>query len=496
MKNQVPDIKYLFEPRQVAVIGASHDPAKIGSKILGNIIASGYRGRIHPVNPKGGEIQGLPAVRSIEEIEGELDAVCTCVPAKFVFESVKAAAAKPAKFNLIITSGFSEIGNSGEEREITSYAREHGMRIIGPNIFGMYSSAASLDMTFGPGGILPGSVAIISQSGALGLAMIGKTAAENIGLSALISVGNKADIGEAELLEYLADDPRTLSIMMYIEGVREGAPLVEILKRVSRRKPVVVIKSGRSSRGAAAAASHTGSLAGSDAVFGAVMRQCGVLRAESVQEGFDLCKFLARTKVPAGRNAVIITNGGGIGVLATDACEKYGVKLLDDAENLKTVFGQVTPDFGSTKNPIDLTGGATSDYYTGALDAALKDGGIDAVIALYCETAVFDAENLAPMIRENFAKYRDAGKPIVFSAFGGASIDATVHKLSTEKVPIFGDVYDAVRTLGGIYRQYENLNRPHLEPEEVELDVAAIERLGPGCGPTGAPSCWPTRAGS
>jgi len=480
MKNNTPDIKYLFEPRQVAVIGASHDPAKIGSKILRNIVASGYRGRIYPVNPKGGEILGLPAARSLEEVEGELDVVCTCVPAKFVFESVKASAAKHAKFNLVITSGFSEVGNSREEREITSYARERGMRIIGPNIFGMYSAAAALDMTFGPGGIVPGSVAIITQSGALGLAMIGKTAAENIGLSALVSVGNKADIGEAELLEYLVDDPHTLSIMMYIEGVREGAPLVEILKRVSRRKPVVVIKSGRSRRGAAAAASHTGSLAGSDAVFDAVMRQCGVLRAESVQEGFDLCKFLARTKVPAGRNAVIVTNGGGIGVLATDACEKYGVKLLDDAENLKTVFSQVTPDFGSTKNPIDLTGGATSDHYTGALDAALKDGGIDAVIALYCETAVFDAENLGPMIRENFAKYRDAGKPIVFSAFGGASIDATLRKLSTEKVPIFGDVYDAVRTLGGVYRQYDNLARPPLEPEEAQVDIAAVERLVAG----------------
>ncbi len=200
MNKSGPDIKYLFEPRHVAVIGASHDPAKIGSKILKNIVDAGYRGRIFPVNPKGGEILGLPAARSVEEIEGDLDVVCTCVPAKFVFDSVRASAAKHVKFNLVITSGFSEVGNSREEREITSYALERGMRIIGPNIFGMYSSAASLDMTFGPGGILPGNVAIISQSGALGLAMIGKTAAENIGLSALVSVGNKADIGEAELL--------------------------------------------------------------------------------------------------------------------------------------------------------------------------------------------------------------------------------------------------------------------------------------------------------
>ncbi len=475
-----PDIKHLFEPRQIAVIGASHDPAKIGSKILKNILASGFEGKVVPVNPKGGEIQGLAAKTSVAEVEGELDVVCTCVPAKYVFDSVKECAAKGAKFNLIITSGFSEVGNAREEEQIVAYAHEHGMRVIGPNIFGMYSVAASLDMTFGPGGIVPGSVAIITQSGALGLAMIGKTAAENIGLSAMVSVGNKADIGEAELLEYLVDDPHTQSILMYVEGVRDGQPLVDVLKRVTRKKPVVVIKSGRSSRGAAAAASHTGSLAGSDDVFDAIMRQCGVQRAESVKEAFHLCTFLARTPVPSGRNAVIVTNGGGIGVLATDACEKYGVKMLDDAENLKRVFGDVTPDFGSTKNPIDLTGGATSDHYNQALAAALEEESIDAVIALYCETAVFDAENLGPMIRDSFKAYQAAGKPIVFSAFGGASVDRTLNQLGSEKIPVYDDVYDAVQALGGIYTQHRTISQPLGEPAEVDLDLEAIERIVAG----------------
>ncbi|MCK4414576.1 MAG: acetate--CoA ligase family protein [Candidatus Eisenbacteria sp.] len=477
MSTKSTEIKSLFEPRSVAVIGASHDPAKIGHTILANIITSGYRGKIYPINPKGGTILDLPVYESIGAIDGELDVACTCVPGKYVFGAVKETAAAGTKFNLIISSGFSEIGNIEEERRIVAYAREHGMRILGPNIFGMFSAAASMDMTFGPGGILPGSVAIITQSGALGLAMIGKTASENIGISTMISVGNKADINESDLLEYLIDDQHTHAIMMYIEGVREGGPLVDVLRRATAKKPVIVIKSGRSKRGAAAAASHTGSLAGSDEIFDAIMRQCGVLRAESIKEGFNLCKFLARTKVPDGKNTVIITNGGGIGVLATDACEKYGVQLLDDTQRLHEIFSPVTPSFGSTKNPIDLTGGAVAKDYSTALGAALENDAIQAVIALYCETAMFDVTNLWEMVAQNHERYQEAGKPIVFSAFGGERIDEQIRALAKEKVPIFDDVYEAVSCLGGLYRHHDHLTNPPLAPEEVELDVAAIEAI-------------------
>jgi acetate---CoA ligase (ADP-forming) len=480
MTNKTPDIRTLFEPRSIAVIGASHNPAKIGSKILKNIVESGFKGKIYPVNPKGGEIQGIPAFTSVAEISGEIDIACTCVPAKFVPQSIRETADAGTRFNLVITSGFSEVGNIEEEREFTEYARSKGMRIIGPNIFGMYSATASLDATFGPGGIVPGEVAIITQSGALGLAMIGKTANENIGLSAMVSVGNKADMGETDLLEYLMDDPNTKSILMYVEGVKEGSALVDVLKRATRKKPVVIIKSGRSQRGAAAAASHTGSLAGSDDVFEAIMSQCGVHRAESVKDGFNLCKFLSSTAIPKGRNTVIVTNGGGIGVMATDACEKYGVTLFDDAEYLKEVFGPVTPDFGSTKNPIDLTGGAGADFYDQSLAAAAASEHIDAVIALYCETAVFDATDLAPMIRRNCELFKKAGKPIVFSAFGGERIDVSLDQLSKERLPVYGDVYEAVYSMGGIYRQYETARHQPSPPEKVEIDLAAIDKIVAG----------------
>ena len=343
----VPDIKYLFEPRAVAVIGASHDPAKIGHKIVANIVASGYRGRLHPVNPKGGEILGLPVSRSVAEIPGdELDLACVVVPAKYVFEAVKGCADRGVKFCMAISSGFSDVGNREEERKIVEYARAHGMRVLGPNILGVYSRPAAMNATFGPSRIAPGKVAIVTQSGAIGLSMIGKTAVESIGLSAIVSVGNKADIDEADLLDYLVADEGTSVVLMYVEGVQKGERFVSALREATRRKPVVIIKSGRSERGAIAAASHTGSVAGSDEVFDDVVRQCGVLRAESIGEAFEWCKFLSDTPMPKGERTLIVTNGGGIGVMAADACEKYGVRLFDDPKLLKELFSSVTPEFG------------------------------------------------------------------------------------------------------------------------------------------------------
>ncbi|MCX8103938.1 MAG: CoA-binding protein, partial [Candidatus Bipolaricaulota bacterium] len=390
MSTKNSDITLLFEPRSVAIIGASHDPNKIGHKIVQNIVANGYAGRVFPVNPKGGEILGLQVYPSVQEIPEEIDVALIVVPAKAVFETVQECAARGVKFAPIISSGFSEVGNLEEERKIVAYARAHGMRVLGPNIFGLYSVTPSLNASFGPREIPKGNVAIVTQSGALGVAMIGKAAAEKMGLSAIISVGNKADIDEADLLEYLVPHTETRVILMYIEGVKNGDQLVKSLKRASKQKPIIVIKAGRSRRGAIAAASHTGSLAGAAEVFDAIMKQCGVLRAESIQEAFHWCKFLATSVLPKGTETVIITNGGGVGVIATDACEKYSVELYDDLQVLEKIFSPVTPEFGSTKNPIDLTGQATAEHYTRALEAARHSDAIHSVIALYAETALFD----------------------------------------------------------------------------------------------------------
>jgi len=470
------NIEYLFEPRSVAVIGASQNKAKIGYRIVENIVSHGYQGAIYPVNPKGGNVLGNKIYPELSQIPGEVDLAVIAIPARFVFDAVKDCAEKGVRHLVIITSGFSEVGNTKEENKIVQFAREHGMRVLGPNIFGIYSSAVSLDATFGPGGILPGHVAIVTQSGALGIAMIGKTTAELLGLSALVSVGNKSDIEESDLLEYLAKDDATKVILLYIEGVKQGDRLVEMLKQVTRKKHVIVVKAGRSKRGAMAAASHTGSLAGTDEIFDSVMRQCGVLRAESVQEAFDWARFLADSPLPKGREAVIITNGGGIGVMTTDACEKYGVDLYDDQKTLKETFSKVMPDFGSSKNPVDLTGQATVQDYERAMEAALANDEMHAVLSLYCETALFDAEELAPVLKKEYRRYRGK-KPIVLSLFGGATVESITRELRNEGIPVFSDVYDAVSCLGALYRSWRNLNAPVESAEKVEIDTGAVETI-------------------
>lgn len=477
MRMKLADVKYLFEPRAVAVIGASQEKNKVGCKLMENLLALDYAGKIYPVNTKGGEIHGMKVHTDINDIAGPVDMAVIVIPAKFVFSAVESCASKGVKFLVIITSGFSEVGNLAEEKKIVEYAHAHGMRVLGPNIFGIYSGKVGLNATFGPRDINRGNVAIITQSGALGIAMIGKTATENIGLSAIVSVGNKADIEEAELLEYLIDDEETKIILLYIEGVHSGERMVEFLKKATQKKPVIVIKSGRSKRGAMAAASHTGALAGADEIFDSIMKQCGVLRAESLQEAFNWCKFLASSPLPTGRSTVIITNGGGVGVMATDACEKYKVELLDDPVATKEIFGSVTPDFGSTKNPIDITGQALAKHYDGGLSAALKDTRINAVIALYCQTADFDKTTYTDMIVKNVQKYREGGKPIVFSLVGGEEVEECIRELRRQGAPVFGDVYEAVQCFGILFRHLEHLSRAADKSEEPDMDLECMHNI-------------------
>ncbi len=470
------DINYLFEPRSVAVIGASQDEKKIGYRIVANIVGGGYRRKVYPINPRGGRLLGKKVYPDLSEVDGSVDLAVIAIPAQHVLSAVKSCAKKGVKHCVIISSGFSEVGNAEEERKIVQFARQHGMRVLGPNIFGIYSSAVSLDATFGAGGIQPGHVAIVTQSGALGIAMIGKTAAERLGISTLVSVGNKSDIDEADLLEHLTHDESTKVILLYIEGVKQGDRLVETLKRVTRVKHVVVIKSGRSKRGAVAAASHTGSLAGADEIFDSVMRQCGVLRAENIQEAFDWARFLAAAPLPPGKDAVIITNGGGVGVLATDACEKYQVTLYDDQQALKEAFSGVMPAFGSSKNPIDLTGQATAEDYVRALDTALKHPEISAALALYCETALFDTSTFATLLKQAYHHYQ-AKKPIVFSLFGGERVETIIRQLRNDGIPVFSDVYNAVSVLGALYRSWRHLNEPAADIDAIEIDVDAVEAI-------------------
>jgi len=470
-------IRYLFEPRNVAVIGASGTKGKIGHTIIDNLISGGYPGKIYPVNPRGGKILGCKVYPDIADIEDRVDLVTITVPAKFVIESVEKCARHAVRHIQIITSGFSEVGNIEAEKKIVKIAKSQGIRILGPNIFGLYSAACSMNATFSATRIRPGHVAILTQSGALGVAMIGKTAVDNIGLSAIVSTGNKCDIDENDLLKYLVPQKETRVILMYIEGVKNGRKLIETLKWATEKKPIIVIKSGRSKRGAMAAASHTGSLAGSDEIFDAIMKQCGVIRAETLTQAFNWAKFLAFSPRPSGNQTVIITNGGGVGVLATDTSEKYGIDLYDDQIVLKQVFGSAVPSFGSTKNPIDITGGANSDHYQQALTAPVNNKNMDATIALYCETSTFDSENLVPMINQTFEAHKSAGKLITYAFVGGEDVEKAISTLKKKNVPVYGEVYDAVSSLGIAFQYQQYLREKSDIVDTADIDVDSINRI-------------------
>lgn len=464
-------LEALFNPRNVAVVGASHHKGKIGHTVVKNIIESEYKGKIYPINPKGGEILGLKVYKSISEIDEEIDVSIITVPSKIVEEIIEEIA-KKSKFIIVIASGFSEVGNVDGERKLVNAAKKYNARILGPNVFGIYSAKAPINATFGPSKIKKGNIAVVSQSGALGIAMIGKVAEENIGLSSIVSIGNKADLTEVEILSYLFNDSITKVIFLYIEGLENGREFLEIIRKKPDNKAIIVLKAGRSKVGARAVASHTGSLAGSDAVFGAAFRQVGILRAESLEDGLNWVTSIASLPPPKGKNVVIVTNGGGLGVIAADACEKYGLHLFDDMEVLRKTFEDVMPEFGSYKNPVDITGQAGGEEYKKALERAFNESNIHAILALYCDRGN-EIEEIGKALIEVHKKYEN--KPALYTIFGGEGASKILQSLKKNKIPAFSDVEDAVSSLYALYKAYEKKDEGKFE--EIEMDENGIEEI-------------------
>ena len=471
--NNVHELEPLFNPKSVAIIGASHHEGKIGNIVVRNILSSGYKGKIYPINPKGGEILGAKVYKSIDEIPDGIDVSIIVVPAKIAVEAVEKAARK-SKFIIVITSGFSEIGNIEEERKLVEAARKHGARLLGPNVFGIYSAHAPINATFGPENIMKGKIGVVSQSGALGIAMIGRAAEDNMGLSSIVSIGNKADLDEVEILSYLFHDSMTKVIFMYLEGLENGRKFMEVIKSKPDEKKLVVLKAGRSKAGARAVASHTGSLAGSDEIFTAVFKQLGILRAEGLEDGLNWTTTIASSPAPKGKNVVIVTNGGGLGVVAADACEKYGLHLYDDIERLKETFEDVMPAFGSYKNPVDITGQAGAEEYEKALERAFNDDNIHAILALYCERGDAELESLKETLIK-VHKENEGKKPALYVLFGGEGSSNIIKALKKNGIPAFGDVEDAVSSLYALYKVNEKKEEEKFE--EIEMDENRIRKI-------------------
>lgn len=463
IRKKAKSLKGFFHPRGVAVVGASSNPAKIGYQILHNIIGAGFDGPIYPINPKDEHILDRKAYKSVLDVSDEIDLVIITVPAAYVKQVMQECAQKGVKNVAIITSGFAEVGKEQEEQEIKDIADESGIAFLGPNILGLLYKPSELNATFGPQDVLEGKIAFISQSGALAIALMGWTIMEKIGLAALCSLGNKADVDERSLIEYFNDDENVNVVLVYMEGLKDGRHFLQ----TEIKKPVIVLKVGRTQRGAKAAASHTGSLSGSDSIFNAAFKQLGVLRAQSFTEAFGWARALS-LPLPKGDNALIITNGGGIGVSTTDVCEDYNIGLIDDPDWLQEKFSGTMPDFGSYKNPIDITGQGHAKEYAQATSIALREDKIDTAIVLYCETSVTNPEEIAEGIIQ---AYDDSGrnKPLVVAMVGGQRTRQALQRLNAEAIPSFSSVEETISALNVLFVWKQILSK---EKEKVTLEEA------------------------
>jgi len=469
-------LESLFNPGSVAIIGASAKEGSIGYCLVQNLKASGYKGAILPVNPKYSEILGIKCHGSVGDLPSPAELTVVAVPAEAVRDVVEASCKAGARMFIIISSGFGEVGRHDLTHELVAVLRKYGARTLGPNVFGVFSAKAKMNATFGPLEIRVGNVGLISQSGALGVALMGKSVTDSIGLSAVVSVGNEADISEAEALEYLGNDDATKVILMYMEGCRDGRRFLEAAKSVSGKKPIIIIKSGSSARGALAAASHTGSLAGSDRVFSAAIRQAGVIRADDLTDAFNWTRALANLPLPKAPGTVIVTNGGGVGVMASDSAERHNVTLNSDLEMLERVFRPTMPQFGSSKNPIDITGQARNEDYGRALRASLEEKTIPSVVGLYCTPATMDVTEFAKTAVDSAGDLTGI-KPMVFAIIGGKGVAEAIAMLNASGIPCYETPDEAMSAMGILYRRMSWLASDRGAPEEFDMDLAAIQAI-------------------
>ncbi len=442
----------LVNPKSIAVVGASHNPTKIGYVVLKNLVSHNFKGKVYPVNPKGGEILGYRVYKNVEDLP-EVDLAVITLPAELtvkVFEDV----AKKAKFIIPIAGGFGETGKKGKEMEkyMLEKAREHDARIIGPNTVGIYIPSTGVNTAL----VVPersrfpgnGDIAFVTQSGALGLLTMDSVSMYNVGFSAFINLGNRVDVNENELLEYFGKDDMSRAIIMYIESFKDGKEFMKIASRVTRKKPVVVLKAGRTSRGGKAASLHTGALGGNDAVADGAFKQVGVIRAYDEVELVDYARALAYGKPIMGDRIAVVTSAGGVGVVTTDYIESeehgIGMKMASlDEKTKRTIKEEVVP-FASVENPIDMTAQASDDDYDGVLEALQSDPNVDAILVYALFQTPLISEKLVDIITK---WHRNGSKPIVVGSIGSDFAMKMAAKFEENKVPVYMSIERAVKAI-------------------------------------------------
>ncbi len=472
----ISDLNRFFKPRNVAVIGASSEPGKIGYKTFFNLVNGGFKGGMYPINVKGEEVLGFKVLRSVMDIPVEVDLVLICIPAQFVNGALIECGEKGVPFAVVITSGFKEIGNVEGENEIVATAKRYGIRVLGPNVFGMVYTPAGLNAQFGPEKVLAGNVAIITQSGSLGIALMDRVFQEGLGVSALTSVGNKSDLSDEEILDYLCTDENTKLILMYIEGLKDGRVFMEKVKNVSRSKPIIILKSGRSKAGAKAIASHTASLAGQDSIFDAAFRQCGAIRAPTLREALEWTRTLNDLPLPKEDGILIITNGGGFGILAIDRCGLEGLPIYYNLEWISRRLGPLLPAYATLSNPVDITAQTPPEGYIECLRRALEEPSVGSVIGIFGAVSGVDVEALT---KDLIATVGRPSKPLVLCYIGGKDADGQVRAFNEAGLPAFHFPEEAVSSMQVLYK-YRAFLREEQEKDELVLagwDLKKVRKL-------------------
>ncbi|HSY50044.1 MAG TPA: GNAT family N-acetyltransferase [Thermoanaerobaculia bacterium] len=415
-------MRTIFAPRSIAVVGASRRPGQLGNEIVRHLRSTGYRGSLYVVNPHAIDVESVAAFQSMIAIKDEIELAIIAVPAAFVESVLDDCIAKHVSAVVIISAGFGETGEKGRaiERRLLEKVRAAGVRMVGPNCMGVINTDPSVRMQATFADVYPpaGNVAMSSQSGALGLAVLDYARSLHIGFSTFISVGNKADVSGNDLIQYWADDPRTNVILLYLESFGNPRKFSEIARRVGRKKPIVAVKAGRSAGGARAASSHTGALASADAIVDDLFRQAGVIRTDTLEEMFDVAALLAKQPLPKGSRVAIATNAGGPGILAADACEANGLTLARLSRETTEKLRAILPSAASVGNPIDMIASATAEQYRAALQLLLADPGVDSVIAIYIPVLPTEATEVAKAIQGCAS---DANGKTLLATFMGAA---------------------------------------------------------------------------
>jgi acetate---CoA ligase (ADP-forming) len=448
-----------FAPRGIAVVGASHDPNKLGYGLARNLVMSNYQGVVHMINPKGGSLFGRPMYASLEEAPDPIDLAILLIPAQAVPQALEDCGRRGIQGVVIGSGGFREVGPEGArlEAECVEIARKYGMRLMGPNCIGLLDTHLPVDATFlPPPGPTPGDVAFISHSGAICAAVIDWARGQGFGLSRLVSLGNQADISETDVLAPTAADPYTRVLCLYLEGIRDGRRFVEEASQVVLRKPVIALKVGRFESGRKAVASHTGALAGIEAAYNAAFERAGVIRADSSEEMFDWGRALAWCPLPRGRKMAVLTNAGGPGVTASDAIETEGLSLAVLQEKTRLGLAALLPEAASLNNPIDMLASASPEQYAGSLRLLLADPEVDGVMIILPPPPMYTAGAVA---RSVIPVIHASDKPVVVALMGERLIQEAVEHFRAARVPEYRFPERAASALGILARRAEFLER-------------------------------------